>query len=122
MDLLKITNITDHPDNPDDGSLAHILEIYGVEVMPGNSIQIDSSMINEKILDLQLHRFIYIGGWPEYYKKFRNPPYVPQPASEPTNSPETENNVVPEVGTEEELPETKVEGLFSFSAKKKKDK
>lgn len=123
MDLLKITNITDHPDNPDgEGSLAHILEIYGVQVMPGQTIQIESELINDKIINLQENRYICIGGWPDYYKKFKNPPYVPEAPSQPTNQTNGED-VSSTQSTEVILPETKVEGLFSFNAKKKsKDK
>lgn len=124
MDLLKLTNITDHPDNPDgEGSLAHILEIYGVQVMPGQTIQIDVEMINEKIVSLQADRYICIGGWPDYYKAFRNPPYKPEPASEATNDTKVVEDLAVFQSLQEETPESKVDGLFSFSAKKKsKDK
>jgi len=78
MNLIWITNITDYPHNPEDNSLAHILEIYGVQVMPGESVQIDTDLINDQIRALVEHKSIIIGDWPSYYRDFRVPPQKTQ--------------------------------------------
>ena len=78
MNLIWITNITDYCDHPEVDSLAHILEIYGVKVMPGEAVQIDSDLINQQIRSLVESKYIVIGDWPSYYRDFRFPPQKTQ--------------------------------------------
>lgn len=78
MNLITVTNVTDYPHHPDVNSLAHIVEIYNVTIMPGQTTQISVELIDEKINQLQKVGYIVVGEWPKYYTEWRHPPQKTQ--------------------------------------------
>lgn len=66
MATIKITNLTDHPDQT-----SLLIDIYSGTLSPGESAQIDVDQINDKIIGLVDAGYLSIGEIPSYYRKWK---------------------------------------------------
>lgn len=68
METVKITNLTDHPDLE-----TMIMDIYNTSLVPGESANIPMHMVDGKIMELAKHRYVSVGGVPDWYKSWKYP-------------------------------------------------
>lgn len=68
MNTVKLINITDYP-----GRTKTILEIYGVSILPGDSIPIATDLLDDKIFAHEYVGQLAINTPPEYYENFKRP-------------------------------------------------
>lgn len=68
MNTVKLINITDYP-----GRRKTILEIYGVSILPGDSISMASDLLDDKIFAHEYEGQLAINTPPDYYHSFKKP-------------------------------------------------
>jgi len=68
MNTVKLINITDYP-----GRTKTILEIYGVSILPGDSIPIATDLLDDKIFAHEYEGQLAINTPPDYYEDFKRP-------------------------------------------------